>query len=136
MKRLATLALLGLAVVVRADDPSERQREIQIETDRLVRRVSTMLRVMEYHQLDKSAEKQMLEQITTTLTGLSRQQMTLVIAQLDKAANEKDPNKSQAETDAAYKRHREIMTSLRNLLSAYESVKTIDQAAERIGRAA
>ena len=60
--RLSTLAVLGfVAIAVRADDPSERQREIQTETDRLVRRVSTMLRVMEYHQLDKSAEKQMLE---------------------------------------------------------------------------
>ena len=68
--RLATLALCGFAVLgVRADDPAERQREIQAETDRLVRRVSTMLRVMEFHKLDKSAEKQLLQEVATTLGG-------------------------------------------------------------------
>src|SRR3954453_9995736 len=94
MMRIATFAVLGLAMFARADEPAERQREIQAETDRLVRRVSTMLRVMEYHQLDKSAEKQMLDQITTTLAGLSREQMSAVIARLDAAAQEPNAGKS------------------------------------------
>src|SRR5204862_480649 len=37
---------------------------------------------------------------------------------------------------AAYARHREIMTSLRGLLSVYDAVKTVDQVAERIARSA
>jgi hypothetical protein len=140
--RVVALGLLALAPAARAAEPAdllarqERQRQIQAETEHMVRRVGAMLRVMEYYQLDKSAERQMLQEVATALGGLSREQMTAVIAQLDAAARNPDAAKSQKEVEAAYGRHREIMASLKGLLSAYDAVKTLDQAAERLDRAA
>ena len=64
----------------------EKQKQVQAETDRLVRRLTTTLRVMAYYQLDKTEEKQLLDEVVTTLAGLSREQMTDVLARLDAAA--------------------------------------------------
>lgn len=144
MTRGIRLAAVACIVVVSslawADDralveQTDRQRQIQADTERTVRRVSAMLRVMDYYQLDKSAEKQMLQEVATSLSGLSREQMSAVISKLDAASKESDPTKSAKEVEAAYVRHREIMTSLRKLLAAYDAVKTLEQGAERMEKA-
>ena len=140
--RMVALGLLALAPAARAAEPAdlparqERQRQIQADTDRMVRRVGAMLRVMEYYHLDQTAERQMLREVADTLAGLSREQMTAVIAKLDAAAREPDSSKSQEQLQTAYARHREIMTSIKGLLAAYDAVRTLDQAAERLDKAA
>ena len=114
----------------------EKQVQIRAETDRLVRRLTTTLRVMSYYQLDKTEEKQMLDEVVGTLSGLSREQMAEVIARLEQAARTPDETKSQKEIDAAYARHREIMAALKGLLARYDAVKDLEQAAERLDKAA
>src|SRR6266849_1355560 len=66
--------------------PKERQQQIQAETDQFVKKIGTMLRVLEYYQVDKAAEQKMLKEVAVALAGLSRDQMTQVIARLDAAA--------------------------------------------------
>src|SRR5262245_37756017 len=139
---VVVVGLLALAPSLWGEEPAdllarqERQRQIQADTDLMVRRISAMLRVMEYYQLDKNAERQMLQEVATTLGALSRDQMTAVIAKLDAAAREPNAARSQKEADAAYAKHREVMASLRGLLAAYDAVKSLDQAAERLEKAA
>src|SRR6267142_5786428 len=82
---------------LRADEPDpnnqqelllqqERQKQIQAETDYVVRRMGTMLRVLDFYQLDKASEKKMLEEMVGVLGGLSKAQMTDVIQRLEAAA--------------------------------------------------
>src|SRR5437764_624908 len=86
----------------------ERQKQIQAETDSMVRRLGTMLRVLEYYQVDKAGERKMLEEMTGILSGLSKNQMNEVIRRLEAAAQAKDEAKSNDEVQVAYARHREI----------------------------
>ena len=58
-----------LAAVVHAQEPGQdlrdqqdKQKQIQADTERLVRRIETMIRVYEYNRLD-SSDKELLEQI-------------------------------------------------------------------------
>ena len=113
----------------------EQQRRVQADTDKTVRRLQTMLRVLAYHQLDAGEEKRVLEEIATTLSSLSQEQMNEVIARLEAAAKAPDPSRSQQEMDIAYRRHREILNTLKGLLARYEAIKTLGQAADRLDKA-
>src|SRR5438067_1465627 len=93
----------------------ERQKQIQVETDQFVMKVGTMLRVLEYYQVDKAAEQKMLKEVAVALSGLSKDQMTQVIARLDAAAAAPDKTISEQEIKEAYARHREIITALKGL---------------------
>src|SRR5262249_26658788 len=109
----------------------EKQRQIQAETDFIVRRVGTMLRVLEYYQVDQSTEKKLLQEMTTVLGGLSKQQMAEVIRRLGAAVKTSDEDKSKEEVARAYDKHREVVDSLKGLLLRHDAVRSLDQAAER-----
>src|SRR5581483_1388672 len=93
--------------------------------------IGSMLRVMEYYQIDKAGERKILEEVSVLLAGLSRTQMSEVIGLLEAAAKQTDPAKSEAELEKAYTRHREILDTLQTILAKYDAVKSLDQAADR-----
>lgn len=133
------LALGVLTSFARANEAelvqqAERQKQIQADTEHAVRRLSTMLRVLEYYQVDKSAEKKLLEEVAATLSFLSRSQMTEVIARLEAAAKAPDTDKADKELTIAYARHREIIDTLKDMLARYDAVKTLDQVADRLDK--
>src|SRR5271155_5704120 len=100
---------VSLAFADAVKDPGvqqDKQKQIQADTDRMVRRMETMVRVLVYNQLDKATETKMLEEVAGTLSGLSKQQMTDVINRLGSVQKAGDEVKTQAELDAAYGRHR------------------------------
>src|SRR5688572_9981445 len=144
-------AALLLAVVanlsVRADEPDpqnqqelllqqDRQKQIQAETDYTVRRMGTMLRVLDFYQLDKAAEKRMLEEMVGVLGGLSKTQMRDVIQRLDAAAKAQNADETNKEVAAAYQRHREVLDSLKAMLARYDAIRSLDQAADRFDKLA
>src|SRR5262249_11925519 len=136
---LTAAAVLVPARAARADDEADaaRQQEaVKAETEQMVRRVGTMLRVLEYYRLDKTAEKKVLNEVASTLSGLSRKQMAEVTARLEAAAAAKPEEAAGREMDAARERHKEILRSLKGLLSRYDAMKSLDQAAERLEKAA
>jgi hypothetical protein len=114
----------------------DKQKQIKDETDQVVRRVGTMLRVMDYYQIDKAGQKKLLEEVAGTLSGLSREQMAEVIRRLGAAAVAPDETKSEKEVEAAYTRHREIVLGLKDLLARYDAVRSLDQAADRLDKLA
>jgi hypothetical protein len=114
----------------------EQQKLVQADTDQTVRRVSTMLRVLDYYQLDKRGERQLLDEVAGTLAGLSRAQMNEVIARLEAAAKAADEKQVRSHTEGAYVRHREIVAQLKALLARYDAVKSLDQAAGRLEQTA
>ncbi|MBV9122823.1 MAG: hypothetical protein JO112_05670, partial [Planctomycetes bacterium] len=109
-----------------------QQKQVRETTDHLVRRVSTMLRVLDYYQLDRTAQGKLLDEVASTLSGLSKEQMQEVLARLEAAAKAPDGARQGKEMDAAYARHREILEQLRKLLARYEAVRNLDQAADQL----
>jgi Domain of unknown function (DUF4175) len=143
----ALLLTFAASLSLRADEPDpsnqqelllqqERQKQIQAETDYVVRRMGTMLRVLDFYQLDKTSEKKMLEDLSGVLGGLSKTQMTEVIRRLEAAAQAKNADQSNKEVEAAYARHREILESLKAMLSRYDAIRSLDQAADRLDKQA
>ena len=137
----SVLAVLGLLPAARGEEADltvqkERQKQIQAETDQFVKKIGTMLRVLEYYHVDQAAEQKMLMEVAVALSGLSKDQMTQVIARLDAAAQTADKTKSEQEIKEAYARHREIITTLKGLLAKYDAVKSLDQVAERLDKSA
>jgi len=110
----------------------DEQKKIQADTDMVVKRVNTMLRVLKFYGADKGQENQMLEEVAATLAGLSREQMAEVIDRLGKAARTQDPGKSNEEVLKAHERHLEIIESLSGILAKYDSVRNLDHAADRL----
>jgi len=110
----------------------DRQKQIQAETDSMVRRLGTMLRVLEYYQIDKAGERKMMEEMTGALSGLSKKQMAEVIRRLESAAKSQDDKKTNEEVQQVYARHREILDTLKSLMSRHDAVRTLDQAADRL----
>src|SRR5436309_1395998 len=91
----------------------EKQRQIQADTDQVVRRLTTMMRVMQFYRADKEAQAEVLGEVKTTLAGLSKNQMADVIARLEEAAKTSDAKQSEKALDAAYTSHRKVIDTLR-----------------------
>jgi hypothetical protein len=92
----------------------DRQEQIKADTDCLVRRVETMIRVLEYNRLDSSAQKKLLAHVADTLSGLSRAQMTRLIAALEAAGKAKGAARS-ISLEEAQARHEQIVLALKGL---------------------
>src|SRR5262245_2387023 len=131
------VALAGLGAggpAASADDikeRKERQKEIQAETDRLVRRVETMIWVLDYNGLDKAA----LARLRATLSGLSKEQMARLIEALEKAQKAKGPARTKELKEAAA-RHEQVVLTLKGLLAEFDAVKNLEQAAGRLDKLA
>ena len=41
----------------------DKQKDVRSDTDHVVRRTGTMLRVLDYYKLDRSAEKRLLDEV-------------------------------------------------------------------------
>src|SRR5207245_10901059 len=100
--------------------------QIQADTDSMVRRLGTMIRVLDYYQVDKTGERKMLEEMAGVLSGLSANQMAEVIRRLDAAAlaasKAKDEDKAGEQIQKAYDRHREILDALKRLLARHDAI--------------
>src|SRR5262245_6721770 len=136
---VAAVVALGSA---RAEDPAdliqqrELQKQIQADTDKTVRQLETTLRVLQYYQLDKGAEKELLAEAASTLKKLSRNQMTEVIARLEAAGKAPDPKAADSEKEKAYARHREIIEELKGLIDRRDAISSLEQAADRLEKTA
>ena len=137
---VGTLFLGLCALPVQADpavrpDQPEAQRRLQGETEQVARRLGSMLRFLSYHRLDQGEEQKLLTDATKTLSGLSKNEMEAVIGHLEASIKAPDEATASAEAKAAYTKHRDVVKNLKSLLLKYDTIKTLDQAAERLARA-
>src|SRR5439155_22991140 len=121
---MAVLVLTALAPARGAEEATqelirqqEQQKQIQADTERMVRQMQTTIRVLQYYKLDKTQEKELLNEAVDTLSKLSANQMQEVITRLDAAAKASDDKAADAENLKAYERHREILTELKSMLA-------------------
>src|SRR5579862_4790246 len=108
------------------------QKRVQSETDQTVLRVNAMIRLLSFHKFDQAEEAHLLREVSGTLSGLSKDQMSKVIVKLNAAAAEGDEKKARAEMEEAYRHHRDILDHLNFLLARYDAVHGLEQAAERM----
>ena len=113
----------------------EQQRRIQAETDKVAQRLGTMLRFMAYHRLDQGEEQKLLTEAAGTLNKLTKTEMEAVITHLEASIKAPDEKAATVEAKKAYDKHRDVVKSLKGLLLKYDTVKSLDQAAERLERA-
>ncbi len=136
-------ALVGLVLLVpslravEADltEQEQRQKEVRAETDRLVRRLETILRILDHNHLQSSEEKQLLDRARKTLAGLSQEQMARALVALE-AAQKAEGQTRVERIKEAEARHEEIVLVLKGLLAEYDAIKSAEQAAERLEKLA
>ena len=144
IRRLAVLTLLsgfGLTPFSLAADidpvaQREQQKKVIADVEQTARRIGTTLRVMAYQKLDPGTEQKMLDEVATTLRGLSQDQLKAVLVHIENAIKSPDDATATSEQKEAYQKHRQIVTSIRGLLSKLDILKSLDQAASRIDRMA
>ena len=138
--------LLALPMGLRAADDSEdrqslvvkrqQQEQLRAQTDQMARRMETMIRVLAHQQLDATEQNRVLQETVATLKGLSKDQMTAVIARLDEAAHAADKQRLTGALNEAYTGHREIVAKMKDLLARYDALHNLDDAAEQLERVA
>src|SRR5436189_5639341 len=123
-RRIQALVAAGFALalvpfVFASDDEirtqQDKQRAVQAETDHVVKRITTMMRVMQFYNLE-SPEKKVMEEMGATLANLSKNQMVDVIRQLEAAQNAKDEKSCEDAYDKAHESHRQVLRSLHEMV--------------------
>ncbi|MCI0377928.1 MAG: hypothetical protein L0215_09995 [Gemmataceae bacterium] len=107
-----------------------QQQQIQADAAQVARRLQTMLRVLDFYQLDPVDQKRLFEELSAALAGLSEREMLQVVVHLEKALV--DSKTADAEVEKAYRWHRSVVTTLRGLLARYEAVRDLEEAARRV----
>lgn len=144
--RVSGIGLLMAALLAsawaRADDrppdlaqKREREQRVRQDTDHLVRRAVTMLRVLDYYGAGQRSERRVLNEVAGILAGLSKEQMAEVIARLEKAVQSADRKNAGKDVAVAYQDHRIILEQLRALLARYQAIHSLDQAAAHFEQA-
>src|ERR1022692_1468686 len=135
----AVAIALALAIVPSAfannnDDElraqQDKQRAIQAETDHVVNRIATMLRVMKFYGVE-STEKKVMEEMSDSLGKLSKNQMADVIRQLETAIEAKTEKQSEEAYEKAHASHLKVLDALHEMVARFDAVKTLDEAANR-----
>jgi hypothetical protein len=144
MTRLRVLSLASLAALATAllgaPPPDlarqvEEQRQIRAETEKLVRRVETLIRVLEYNRVGGSGQKALLDEARKSLAGVGRGQMAALLAALEKAAQERGAGRS-AELKKAAGYHEEVVLELKGVLACFDAVRDLTHAAGRLEKMA
>jgi len=117
-------------------EQKEKQKQIQAETDRLIHRIETMILVLEYNRLDKTAEKRMLDEVGKVLSELSQEQMSALVSALEKAGKAAGADERLSELRKAQGYHDEIVLGLKGVLARLDAVKDLNQAADRLEKQA
>ncbi|MBI1830566.1 MAG: DUF4175 family protein [Planctomycetes bacterium] len=115
-------------------DQQERQRQVQAQTEQVVKRITTMLRVMQFYGVESGEVKKQMEEMSGTLSALSKEQMQEVIRQLEAAAVAKTEKQSEEAFSRAKDNHRKVLDELHALSMRFSSVKSLDKAADDFDR--
>ena len=108
------------------------QQKALADAEATARRVATALRVVQFQKIDQTAETKVLKEVADQLKGLTDDQMKAVLDHLDKAVKAPDEKTASAEQKAAYDKHRQVVSSLRGMLTRLDVLKSLDHAAEKL----
>ncbi len=131
-------AMVPLAISKDLDPAKQRdeQKKIQARIDEAARRSQSTLNVMRYQRLPATAEQKMLRDVADGLKGLSQTEIKSVLEHLEKAVKAPDAKAATTEQKAAYEKHLQIVQQLKVMLGQLDIIKNLDEAADRLERAA
>ena len=92
-------------------------------------------RILLAYDGSESGQKALLDEVSKTLAGVSREQMAALIAALEKAGKATGDARSAALTKAAG-HHEKIVLELKGLLAKFDAVRDLDGTAERLEKLA
>jgi hypothetical protein len=136
---LALVALLVPLATSRGTDPVQQrdeQKKIKARVDEAARRAASTLDAMMFQRLAPNAEQKVLRDVAEGLRGLSETEIQAVLDHLEKAVMAPDPQTATAEQKAAYAKHLQIVQQLKGMLGRLDVIKSLEEAAERLERAA
>ncbi|MCY2949223.1 MAG: hypothetical protein NTZ71_13690, partial [Planctomycetota bacterium] len=122
-----------LASAMAQETPEARARAqaaVRAETDLVARRLDVMLGVLKYYKLGGAEDSGLMRDAAKELSKLSRSDMQAVLNHLEKAG--KNPGDAAAQTDEAYARHLTVVKRLREIALRYDSVRSLEMAADRV----
>ncbi|MCS6865759.1 MAG: hypothetical protein RMJ56_14775 [Gemmataceae bacterium] len=135
----ALAALLVPLATSRGTDPvrqRDEQKKIKARVDEAARRAASTLDAMMFQRLTPNAEQKVLQDVAAGLRGLSETEIQAVLDHLEKAVMAPDPQTATAEQKAAYAKHLQIVQQLKVMLGQLDVIKSLEEAAERLERAA
>ncbi len=144
-RRYRFVAFLALATLLvplatsRGIDPVQQrdeQKKIKARVDEAARRAASTLDAMMFQRLAPNAEQKVLRDVADGLRGLSETEIQAVLDHLEKAVLAPDPQTATAEQKAAYAKHLQIVQQLKGMLGQLDVIKSLEEAAERLERAA
>ncbi len=112
----------------------DEQKKIKARIDEAARRASSTLDAMMFQRLPAGTEQKMLRDVAEGLRGLSETEIRTVLAHLEKAVSL--PAMATEEQKAAYAKHVQVVKQLKVMLGQLDVVKNLDEAVERLERAA
>src|SRR5262245_40391233 len=140
---IAALVLVGTMVplaISKDNDPVKQQRdkqkEIKARVEDAARRASSTLDAMMFQRLEPNAEQKMLREVADGLRGLSEDEIKAVLDHLEKAIMAPDPATATKEQNDAYAKHLEVIKQLKVMLGQLDVIRSLDEAADRLERAA
>lgn len=113
-----------------------QQKLAQAEAKRTAQRLETILKVLSYHQLDSAAEQKIMKEAATSLQSLSQDQMEQILKQFENASKSKTLVEMDKQLDQAQDKHKVVLDQIRQLLSRFELVRNVEQAALRLDKLA
>ena len=132
---LASLALVFAASVVAASDDelarSAGEAAADSGRDRSRRQPHHHHAARDAVLRDRIPEKKVMEEMSGTLAGLSKNQMEQVIRQLEAAAVAKTEKQSDEAYEKAYANHRQVLDALHEMVARHDAIKSLEQAADR-----
>ncbi|HEY3788384.1 MAG TPA: hypothetical protein VGL71_05985, partial [Urbifossiella sp.] len=135
---LLTTGVVRIAMSRDADPAKQRdeQKRIQQRIEEASRRASSTIDAMLFQRLSPRIESKMLEEVADSLKGLSQDEIKAILDHLEKAVQAPDPTTKSKEEVQAYEKHRLVVAQLRGILVKLDVIKTLDEAAARLDRAA
>ncbi|HMP17809.1 MAG TPA: hypothetical protein PKD72_12350, partial [Gemmatales bacterium] len=113
-----------------------QQKLAQLEAKRTAQRLDAMLQVLAYHQLDAEAEKKLVLEAASALRGLSQNQMAEILRNFETASQAKTLTDMDKKIDQAQAQHRDVLDQVRRLLTRFEMMRNLEQAAVRLDKLA
>ena len=117
-------------------DQPEAQRRLQGETEQVARRLGHHAPLPRLPPARPGRGTKAPDRRGQDAGGLTKNEMEAVIAHLEASVKAPDDKTANDEAKKAYDRHRDVVKNLKSLLLKYDTIKTLDQAAERLERAA
>ncbi|MFO0823087.1 MAG: hypothetical protein U0792_08195, partial [Gemmataceae bacterium] len=129
-------ASLAISNEIDAAKQRDEQKKIKQRIDDTARRLTSAIDVLAFQRLSPTTQRKMLEGVANDLRGLSENEIREILGKLEAALAATNPETATAAQKEAIAKQRLVVEQLRGMLFKLDIIKTLDEAAARLDRAA